>query len=80
MDHFVWAAKNIDKISPRACHQWAVNNYSMDRVVLMYEEFFQMLADVNKAGGFYEIHQDRKQLDWLKRYMPEDTTTLKITM
>jgi hypothetical protein len=44
----------------------------MDRVVLMYEEFFQMLADVKKGNGFYEVHYDRKELDWLKKYIPEN--------
>jgi glycosyltransferase involved in cell wall biosynthesis len=72
MDHFVWAAKNIDKLSPKVCREWAVKNYSMDRVVLMYEEFFQMLADVKKGSGFYEVHYDRKELDWLKKYLPEN--------
>lgn len=65
MDHFVWAVKNLDKIKPADCRKWCVDNYSMDRVVLMYEEFFQMLLDVNRAKGFYEIHEDRKELDWL---------------
>lgn len=71
MDHFVWAAKNVDKLSPKACREWAVKNYSMDRVVLMYEEFFQMLADVKGGSGFYEVHHDRKELDWLKKYLPD---------
>jgi glycosyltransferase involved in cell wall biosynthesis len=70
MDHFVWAARTIDKIRPAACHEWAMKNYSCDRVVLMYEEYFKMLADVHKGKGFYEIHNDRKELDWLKRYLP----------
>lgn len=67
MDHFVWAANNIHKLSPAACRQWAMNNYSCDRVVLMYEEYFQMLMDVKMRGGFYEERPDRTQLDWLKK-------------
>lgn len=71
MDHFIWAVNNIDKISPRACYDWAMKNYSMDRVVLMYEEYFKMLQDVQFKQGFYEINEDRTELDWLRRYMPE---------
>ena len=67
MDHFVWAAKNIDKIKPTACRDWTVANYSMDRVVLKYEEFFKMLEDVKFKKGFYEIN-DRTDMDWLKVY------------
>ena len=66
MDQFVWAAKNLDKIKPSACRKWTMANYSMDRVVLKYEEYFRMLEDVKKGQGFYEIHEDRKDLDWLK--------------
>jgi glycosyltransferase involved in cell wall biosynthesis len=65
MDQFVWAAKNIEALKPKACRDWAMANYSMDRVVLMYEEYFKMLYDVRFKKGFYEIHEDRKELDWL---------------
>jgi hypothetical protein len=44
-----------------------MNNYSCDRVALMYEEFFQMLTDVKNGGGFYAEHPERDQLDWLKK-------------
>jgi glycosyltransferase involved in cell wall biosynthesis len=70
MDHFLWAARNIETIKPQACYDWAVKNYSTDRVVLMYEEYFTMLSDVFNKGGFYEIHEDRKEMDWLKVYNP----------
>ena len=46
----------------------------MDRVVLMYEEYFSMLQDVNKRKGFYEIHEERDSLDWLVKYRPTSTT------
>jgi glycosyltransferase involved in cell wall biosynthesis len=67
MDHFIWAVNNVDKLSPSACRDWAMKNYSCDRVVLMYEEFFQMLNDVKNSGGFYAEHPERNQLDWLKK-------------
>gem|GEM_PF-368967 len=70
MDHFVWAAQNIGKINPRDCYDFAIRNFSLDRVSLMYEEYFNMLMDRKKGNGWYEIHNDRTQLDWLKRYYP----------
>jgi hypothetical protein len=75
MDHFLWAASNIDKLSPKACRTWAMENYSCDRVVLKYEEYFQMLYDVRFGKGYYEIHQDRTNLDWLKVHHESELTT-----
>ena len=62
MDHFVWAAKNVGKLSSKACRDWAMK-YSMDRVVLKYEEYFKMIQDYH--AGKNEIHEDRKDLDWI---------------
>jgi len=67
-DDFLWAAKQVEKgvIKPSKCHKYAVSNYSMDRVKLMYDEFLTKVYDINKLG-WYEIHKGRKQLDWLKK-------------
>lgn len=67
-DDFVWAAKNIDKILPVNCHNWAVKNYSMDRVKLMYDEYFHKVYDIYDQG-WYRIHGNRNNLDWLKRWL-----------
>ena len=66
MDQFIWAAKHIGELSPAACRKWAMDNYSGDRVILKYEEYFQMLTDVKAGGGFYHEREDRANLDWLK--------------
>ena len=68
MAEFEWAAKNVDKLDPYYIHDYAVNNFSMDRVSLMYEHYFMMLMDLwNK--GWYESHPEPEyNLDWLKRY------------
>lgn len=65
-DQFVWAAKNIDQIRPIACNEWAVKNYSMNRIQLMYQEYFMQLQDLYKRG-WYELHPERTQLDWLRK-------------
>jgi hypothetical protein len=41
----------------------------MDRVKYMYEEYFDMLYDlINNSKAYYEIHNDRADLDWLSKY------------
>jgi glycosyltransferase involved in cell wall biosynthesis len=67
MDDFVFAAKHVDELDPYYIHDYAVNNYSVDRVGLMYDEYFTKVQDLWYAG-WYEIHPERTQLDWLKRW------------
>ena len=69
-DQFCWAAKNIHNINPQHCRDWAINNYNLDRVALMYEEYFQMVMDVYTGAGWYQAHPERTELDWLNRYYP----------
>ena len=71
MEQFVWAGKNIDKISRKACREWAEKNFSLERIAPMYEEYFETLSNVhNGKGGFYAENNERKELDWLNRYYP----------
>jgi FkbM family methyltransferase len=77
-EHFVWAANNIDKINPQACRDWAMNNFTMDRVAELYEEYFQMVYDVHTSKGWYQIHDDRKDIDWLKKEIPSSNQTREI--
>lgn len=66
-DDYVWAIKNIGNIKSEDCRNYAVANYSMDRVKWMYEEYFDKLLDLFSPKGWYEIHDDRNQLDWLRK-------------
>jgi len=77
-DDFVWAAKNIDRINPQDCRDWAVKNYSMDRIKLMFQNYFEKLYDIwldpgeeQSQGGWYRKHPDRQNLEWLRRYYPK---------
>jgi SAM-dependent methyltransferase len=71
-EQMVWAAKNIDRIDPAECRLWAKDNYSLERVAHMYEEYFQQVLNIRsddnpKTMGYYTPHPDRVELDWLKK-------------
>ena len=68
-EHFTWAAKNIDKIDPHDCRSWAINNFSMERVAVMYEEFFSSVLDIHTGNGWYEP-RERQDLDFLRKQFP----------
>jgi len=68
MDDFIWAANNVDKISPAACREFAVANYSMERIGKAYHEYFTKIHDLFGGRGWYAEHPERDNLDWLKRY------------
>jgi len=68
MDDFVWAAGNIHRIDKKACRKWA-ENYSMERISRMYEEYFFKLQDLFR-DGWYQVNDGRKQLDWLEKTLP----------
>jgi glycosyltransferase involved in cell wall biosynthesis len=67
LDQFVWAAQHVGDLDPWYIRQRAVANYGMDRVRWMYQEYFEMVVDLWKKG-WYEMHPDRLNMDWLKRY------------
>jgi glycosyltransferase involved in cell wall biosynthesis len=71
VEQFVWAGRNIHNIRRQACRDWAVNNYSLERVAPMYQEYFEGLEKVfNGAGGFFCENDTRKDLNWLTRKYP----------
>ena len=69
MEQFLWAVHHIDRIDPAACRQWAIDNYSPQRIGQMFEEYFQMLLDLD-GDGWYAERPERTQLDWLTRRHP----------
>ena len=72
MEQFEWAAKNIDSIDRYSCYEWADKNFSLDRVSLMYEEYFSTLLKVHDtSGGFYAKNEGRENLDWMVKYYPK---------
>lgn len=74
-DHFVWAAENIDRIDPKNCREWG-ENFSLERVGPMYEEYFEQVMNVHTNKGWYERKYDRQNLDWLRRPVPQHAERL----
>ena len=68
-DQFVWAATNIDRIDPQNCRTWA-ENFALDQVAGMYEEYFQSVLNVYTGNGWYEPTLGRNDLAWLKKTYP----------
>jgi len=68
-DHYLWAIRNIDRIDPQACRTWG-ENFLLDRVAPMYEEYFEMVQDIHGGEGWYQQHPKRTNLDWLSRTYP----------
>lgn len=66
LEQFVWAAKNVDSLDPKYIHDYAVSNYSLDKVGLMYQEYFYQLQGLF-GRGFYEDNPNRTELSWLRR-------------
>jgi glycosyltransferase involved in cell wall biosynthesis len=68
-EHFVWAARNIDKIKSINCRTWG-ENFSYDKVGKMYEEYFQSLHNIFGRNGWYEPNDEREELNWLYKEYP----------
>jgi glycosyltransferase involved in cell wall biosynthesis len=68
-DQFVTAAKNIDKIDPKNCRLWG-ENFSLEKVAPMYEEFFQNILNVHTGNGWYEMNPNRENLDFMVKNYP----------
>ena len=68
-EQFEWAARNIDRIRPEDCRKFA-ENFTLNRVAPMYEEYFQAVLDVYNGKGWYQDHPERTEFDWLRRTIP----------
>jgi len=70
-DQFCWAAKNIDKIDPKNCRTFG-ENFSLEKVAPMYEEYFQNVLNVYNGNGWYEM-SDRKDMDFMVKKIPSNS-------
>jgi len=69
MEQFVWATKNIENIKPQNCREWA-ENFSLESIALMYEEFFQMVKLAQTPEGWYSENPEREELNWMIKKYP----------
>ena len=58
-EDFINAGKNIDKIKPSDCREFA-EKFSLENVALMYEKYFQDVLNVYTNEGWYHIENDLK--------------------
>jgi glycosyltransferase involved in cell wall biosynthesis len=77
-EEFCYAVKNIEKIKPKNCRDWAASNYSLERVGRMYEEYFQRVHNIYEQG-WYQPNDERKELEWLNRYYPIEQNEAQIS-
>jgi glycosyltransferase involved in cell wall biosynthesis len=69
-EQFLWAAKNISAINPATCREWAVNNFSIERIGKMYDEYFYSVHNIFGGEGWYEPNPARRELNWLNKMLP----------
>jgi glycosyltransferase involved in cell wall biosynthesis len=65
LEQFVWAARAVRDLDSAEIRRIAVANYSMDRVALMYQKYFEMLSGL-WGQGWPEL-KSRTKLDWLQK-------------
>ena len=70
MEEFVWALKNIDRINPQDCRDWALRNFSLEKVAGMYEEYFQAVLNIHGGQGWYEPNPNRTNMDYAVKHYP----------
>jgi glycosyltransferase involved in cell wall biosynthesis len=68
-EQFCLAAQNIDKIKPSDCRKWG-ENFSLEKIAPLYEEYFQNVLNVYIGNGWYEMNPLKKNLGFLERMYP----------
>jgi len=69
-EEFVWAAENINKISPFDCRRWAQNNFSMERLAPVHESYYKNLLRLKTTSkGWYSL-EPRHSFDEREKYYP----------
>jgi glycosyltransferase involved in cell wall biosynthesis len=66
-DDFLFAATQCPSMNHNAIREYAIKNYSCDRIGQMYNEYFNKIYDL-KDKGYYQQHPERTELNWLCRY------------
>lgn len=51
----MWAMKNVDKLDRKKIREYAIANYSLDRVKEMYQAYFEQLYELWNEGWYSEL-------------------------
>jgi len=73
LSDFVAAAEHAGDLDPDAIRRWARQNYSMERVAAMYDEYFSRLGEL-WGDGWYTVHHTPPS-DWLMKRWPQRCTS-----
>lgn len=66
-DDFLFAVGKCQKMNHQKIRDYAIANYSCNRIARMYDEYFNKIYDL-KEKGWYQQHPERTDLAWLCRY------------
>jgi len=66
-EQFLWAAKNVHKLDSAKIRDYARNNFSLNRVRYMYQEYFDRLYGL-WGKGWYQENPDRRELNFLTKF------------
>lgn len=69
-DDYIWAAQNIDRINPENCREWG-ENFSLENISLMYEEYFQNILNIYNDQGWYTRNYDKVGIHSMNRKIPQ---------
>ena len=64
-DEFIWAAKNITKIKPRDCREYAEANFSCERVLEKLERYFTIIHKYHQNKTWLYRYDDVNDINWL---------------
>jgi len=67
-EDFIFAAQNIKNISPKNCRIWG-ENFSLEKVAIMYEKYFEDVLNIYQGKGWYEIKSNK--LNVLEKKYPK---------
>lgn len=67
LNDFYWASLDVLNLNRKYIRQRAIENYSIDRVMWKYQQYFDNLYDL-WYNGWYQLHENGTKLSWLEEY------------
>ncbi|MBI3624076.1 glycosyltransferase [Candidatus Saccharibacteria bacterium] len=67
----VWAAQNVHKLQPRVIRDYAMKNFSLNRVKYLYQAYFEQLYTLWEENGWYSNwHRGVSRYQRYTKYYP----------